>query len=189
MKHPFEPFILKDSKNLIIGTLPPENISYYYSNSSNTRMWDILKSILDNTEEIPKNSYKELSVEEKKDILKKLNLSMCDIIYEYDRKKESTKDNDIIPIKYLDINSLIEDTSIENLLFVYKSAAKWFLHSLENKKPIKSPKPKINIHGEFYNYKLHNKIIKCILLPNPLNRGKKGETLPIKRDIYKKWIL
>lgn len=45
LKHPFEPFIPNNAKKLIIGTLPPENIPYYYSNSPNTRMWDLLSAI------------------------------------------------------------------------------------------------------------------------------------------------
>jgi G:T/U-mismatch repair DNA glycosylase len=69
MKHPFEPYIVKNSKNMIIGTLPPENAEFYYSNSKNTRRWYILKSILENTDKIPKNSY-QLSIEDKKRFLK-----------------------------------------------------------------------------------------------------------------------
>ena len=121
MKHPFKPQVIKDSTSMVIGTLPPDNIEFYYSNSSNTRMWDLLKSIQKNIECIPKNSYK-LTTEQKKDILLKLNLSMTDIILEYKRKQNSTKDNDIIPTRYNDIESIIKDTSIKNLLFVYESA-------------------------------------------------------------------
>jgi G:T/U-mismatch repair DNA glycosylase len=194
MKHPFEPYIAKNSKNMIIGTLPPENIEFYYSNSKNTRMWDILKSIAENTEEIPSNSY-QLPTEDKKEILEKLHLSMADIIKEYERKKDedgkpTTKDKDIIPLKYNDIASIIKDTEIENLLFVYKDALEWFLHSLENLTPLKSikiPKLKKLEYGIYDTISLNGKTINLILLPNPLNRGKTGETLPFKRDKYKEW--
>jgi len=182
-KHPFEPFILKNSKSMIIGTLPPENIDYYYSNSANTRMWDLLKSIKDNNK-VEKNAYL-LSKEEKQNILKDLNLSMTDIVLEYTRKKETTKDIDIEPIKFQNIVKLIENTSIENLLFVYKKALIYFLKSINfdfNAENIKE-------YGKVLEIQLNNKKINCILLPNPLSRGKKGETLEFKKEIYKKYIV
>ncbi len=188
--HPFKPFIIKKSKSIIIGTLPPEGIDFYYSNSSNTRMWDLLKSIQEKTNSIPKGSY-QLSSNKKKAILSNLNLSMADIIYEYERKKESTDDSDIIPNKYLDIKQLIKDTSITNLLFVYESAAKWFLHSLENNMSVKPSKIKEKIDNKdeiFYEFMLKNRPINCVLLPNPLNRGKRGQTLKDKKETYEKWI-
>jgi len=190
MKHPFEPQIIKNSKSMIIGTLPPDNIEFYYSNSSNTRMWDLLKSIQKNTKDVPRNSYK-LPTEEKKEILAKLNLSMADIILEYERKQKSTNDSDIIPKKYNNIENIIKDTSIENLLFVYKSALQWFLHSLKHEQPIelkKLPKIKNEEYEIICNILLNEKTINCILLPNPLSRGKKGETLEFKKETYKKWI-
>lgn len=196
MTHPFQPFIIKNSKSMVIGTLPPEptqfpkNINFYYSNSPNTRMWDLLKSIQEKTDIINRGSYK-LLAKEKENILLNLNLSMADIIYEYEREKESTQDKDIIPIKYFDIKQLIKNSSIINLLFVYKSAAKWFLHSLEDVTPAKLStirKTIDNDYGVFYSFMFDNRLINCVLLPNPLNRGKKGYTLEIKKEIYKKWI-
>lgn len=190
MTHPFEPYIIKSSKSIIIGTLPPEGIDFYYSNSPNTRMWDLLKSIMEKTNNIPKGSYK-LSVNEKQAILSKINLSMADIIYKYEREKASTDDKDIIPIIYLDIKQLIKNTSIVNLLFVYESAAKWFLHSLGGNTPAKLSEIKEKIDNDsdvFHNFTLDGKQINCVLLPNPLNRGKKGYTLEKKKEIYKKWV-
>lgn len=190
MKHPFEPQILKDSKSIIIGTLPPDNIKFYYSNGSNTRIWDLLKSIQENMDNIPKGSY-QLPIKGKKIILTKLNLSMADMILEYERKQNSTDDRDIVPKKYNNIENIIKDTSIVNLLFVYESALKWFLHSLEQKEPIELknlPEIKNKEYGVICRVLLNEKSINCILLPNPLNRGKKGETLELKKEIYKKWI-
>lgn len=191
MTHPFEPYIIKDSKNMIIGTLPPEGIEFYYSNSHNTRMWDILKSILEKTDTLPKNSYR-LPTDEKKAILSRLNLSMADIIYKYEREVDSTKDTDIIPLEYLDIKRVIKNTSIINLLFVYQSAAKWFIEYLEGNQPVKLSKIRIKINNNyniFYSFMLDGKKINCILLPSPLSRGTKGWTLKRKKDVYKKWII
>lgn len=189
MTHPFQPYIIEDSKSIIIGTLPPEGIDFYYSNSPNTRMWDLLKAIQERTDTLPKGSYK-LPTSEKKEVLTNLNLSMADIIYEYERKKEkSTNDKDIIPLKYSNINELIKNTSIVNLLFVYKSAAKWFLHSLKESPPARLSAIKEKIDKDvFYTYVLDDRSINCILLPAPLNRGTKGCTIEKKKEIYEKWI-
>ena len=120
---------------MIVGSLPPEGSAFYYSNSQNNRMWDLLRSIQKDLDVLPKNGYS-LSVKEKKEILQALKLSMTDIILEYDRKEDSSKDNDIIPLKYNNIADLIAHTSIVNLLFVYKSALEWFLDSLQQKTSI-----------------------------------------------------
>ena len=182
-KHPFEPFLVKNSKKAIIGTVPPENINFYYSNSKNSRMWDILRAILNNSKDLPENGFA-LPKNAKEEILEKLKLSMFDIVYKYERKNNSTKDKDIKPIEFLNVNKIIKNTQIENLIFVYKQAAKWFLKSMrENSKIIN----KLN-EGEFYYYILNGKKIKCILLPAPLNRGSKNMTLLKKLEIYKKYL-
>ena len=189
MKHPFKPFILQNSKNMIIGTLPPDNIEYYYSNSANTRMWDLLKSIKEERA-IQQNSYL-ISKDDKQNLLTNLNLSMTDIILEYKREKDSTADKDIIPIKYNNIENIINNTSIKNLLFVYESALQWFLHSLNKKAPIKLsklPPLKNKKYDVMHTTLLNQKSVNCILLPNPLNRGRKGENLEFKKEVYKKYI-
>jgi len=191
MRHPFKPQIFKESKNMIIGTLPPDRAKFYYSNSTNNRMWDILRAIENKRDELPKNSYR-LPTDEKIKILKTLNLSMCDVILEYERKNRSVKDEDIIPLKYNDIADLIKGTSISNLLFVYQSALRWFLHSLKTKTPLelkRVPKLQNREYGEVDCVILNGRKTRCILLPNPLSRGKKGETLKKKVDIYKEWIV
>jgi len=183
--HPFTPIANQQSKALIVGTLPPDTAPFYYSNSCNTRMWDILKTIQTGEKEIFKNTVLHPK-EDKIEILNNLNVGMCDIIKKYQRSKLTVKDTDILPIEYFNVHSLAKEYNISNILFVYESAAKWFLHSLKKQKPIAYnalPKNKID-YGEFE--KIED--VSCILLPNPLNRGKKGETLAFKLSEYKKYI-
>ncbi len=127
---------------------------------------------------------------EKTKILKSLNLGIFDIIKSYDRKiEDSTKDTDIIPKKYSDIANLIVDSKVDKLLFVYRNAAKWFLHSLTGESPKMLNLLKANLeYGEFYKLKIGDREISCVLLPSPLNRGKKGETIEYKLAIYRKEI-
>lgn len=188
--HPFKPQISKKTKKLLIGTLPPENVKFYFSNSSNTRLWDILKSLNENKEIICHGS-NELNEVEKIKLLDSLKVGISDIIYEYKRDDfKSTKDKHIEPKKYNDLLQIAYDNNISELLFVYQSAYKWFLHSLEKVPPVRlfKIKQRFNI-GSQSDVIYKGKTIKCVLLPSPLNRGRKGETLEYKIMFYKKHIL
>ena len=186
-KHPFEPILTQNSEVMIIGTRPPIDADFYYSNNSNNRFWDILRAIIENknSNDLPREGFS-LFKEEKMEILNKLNVSLADILEEYELSDENSPSDDVInPIKIRNIDELIKDTKINKLLFTYKKAAELFLKDKE-----------ININNVnlepgklFYEYKLKDRIIKCYLLPNPLNRGRKGETLDLKLNIYKSLIL
>lgn len=190
MKHPFKPLLNHKTKSLLVGTLPPESAQFYFSNSRNTRLWDILKSIVEKKQVASKGS-NGLSPREKEKILFELETGIYDIILEYHRDfMDSTKDKHIQPIKYSDILSLAKKKQISKLLFVYKNAAKWFLHSLEGEKPKRAQILKYEIeYGVFKTIKTEYGEIKCVLLPSPLNRGKKGETLDFKLTNYQQEIL
>lgn len=190
MKHPFKPLVNSKTKSLLVGTLPPESARFYFSNSSNTRLWDILKCIVDK-EQFIRHGSNDLSPNKKEKILFELETRIYDIILEYDRDiMDSTKDKHIQPIKYSDILSLAKKEQLTKLLFVYKNAAKWFLHSLEAEKPKRVQRLKYEIeYGVFKTIKTKYGEIKCVLLPSPLNRGKKGETLEFKLATYQQEIL
>jgi len=189
--HPFEPLAFEETKKLIIGTLPPETAPFYFSNGSNTRLWDILSSIDRGIAEISTKS-NDLTRETKYDILKRLNLGIADIIYKYEREVSySTRDKDIIPKEYKNLIEIAENSSVNEFLFVYQNAYKWFLHSLSHHCPVKTRDLNNQQYqiGFLQNIKLKNKEIKCYLLPSPLNRGRRGETLLFKLDFYRKLIL
>jgi G:T/U-mismatch repair DNA glycosylase len=188
--HPFKPQISKTTRKLLIGTLPPEDVIFYFSNSSNTRLWDILTAINENTNYIGSGG-NSLSYKQKIEILEKLKIGISDIIYGYERDQyHSTKDSHIKPKKYNDLLQLALDNNIHELLFVYQSALKWFVHSLGKTEPIRlnKIKTKYNI-GRQQEIQVQGKTIKCTLLPSPLNRGRKGETLDFKLAFYRKYIL
>ena len=188
--HPFKPQISKVTKKLLVGTLPPEEVEFYFSNSSNTRLWDILKAINNKAKVVGKGGNL-LSGSEKIQILDDLQIGIGDIIYRYIRDEyHSTKDKHIEPIEYADLLQLAVDNGISDLLFVYQSALKWFNHSLEKGKPIRLQKLKTKYNIGFQKeMSFQGKTIKCILLPSPLNRGKKGQTLDFKLELYCKYIL
>jgi len=184
--HPFKPEIPKTATKLLIGTLPPEGVKFYFSNSANTRLWDILTAINNGSNVIGTGS-NNLSNSEKIKILENLKIGISDIIYGYERDSvESTKDTDINPKEYKDLVQLASDNNIKELLFVYQSALKWFIHSLDNTEPVRLKK--LNARYELGSQLIAETTIKCILLPSPLNRGRKDETLEFKLLEYKKYI-
>jgi G:T/U-mismatch repair DNA glycosylase len=187
--HPFKPYISKATRKLLVGTLPPEGVSFYFSHSSNTRLWDILKAIMDNAKAVGKGG-NELSKKTKIAILDSLGVGITDIIYCYQRDVlASTKDLHIDPKKYNDLLRLVIDNNIEELIFVYQSAYKWFVHSLDKKPPVRLRRLKLKCAlGSQKEIIFEGKRIKCTLLPSPLNRGLKGQTLAFKLDFYRKYI-
>lgn len=188
--HPFKPLISKETKKLLVGTLPPEDVSFYFSNSSNTRLWDILKAISEGAIAVGKGGNL-LTTTEKIQILESLQIGINDVIYKYLRDDYySTKDNHIAPKQYADLLQRAFDNEITELLFVYQSALKWFIHSLEKTEPVRLQKLKAKYSIGFQEEIIfRGRRIKCILLPSPLNRGRKGETLDFKLAIYRKYLL
>lgn len=188
--HPFKPQISETAKKLLIGTLPPEGVKFYFSNSTNTRLWDILIAINDRSETVGKGG-NTLSKREKIEVLDKLNIGISDIIYKYKRDDHfSTKDRHIDPKEYKNLVQLAVENEITELLFVYQSAFKWFIHSLKNVTPVRLSKLALKCEiGPQSEIKSEGRIIKTVLLPSPLNRGRKGETLSFKLNFYRKHIL
>lgn len=187
--HPFKPLIPRTATKLLVGTLPPEGVTFYFSNSPNTRLWDILKAISENSNSIGRGGNL-LSNSQKTGILKSLNIGITDIIYGYERDDmNSTKDKHIIPLQYNDLLQLAVDHNINELLFVYGSAFSWFMHSIEKSTPVKILRLKRYPLVETMKIEFKGKSIKCIQLPSPLNRGTKGQTLQYKLAVYRKHIV
>lgn len=188
--HRFAPEIPLSAKKLLIGSLPPDGAAFYFSNSSNTRLWDLLGALESNSSEVGKGGYC-LATERKIEILKNLKIGISHIIYQYERDDpSSSKDMHIIPKKYNDLLQLAFDKDIDELLFVYQSALKWFDHSIQGLEPARlrhlsgkyqiGPQPDVMFKG---------KVIKCVLLPSPLSRGTRGQTLSFKLDVYRKYLV
>lgn len=175
---------------MLIGTLPPESVSFYFSHSTNTRLWDILNAIFLKQKVVSKGG-NNLSENDKIKILDGLGLGITDIIYGYNRTEiDSTRDDHIRPKAYKKLLDLAVENNINELLFVYGSAYKWFLHSLEDLPPVQLSRLKGSYQIGFQKECVYRgKNIKCVLLPSPLNRGRKGETLSFKLDFYHKFIL
>lgn len=109
VKHTFKPIYNKESKILILGSIPSvksrEN-NFYYGHSKN-RFWDLIAKIYN--EKIP------VSVDEKTDLILRNNLAIYDVIKICDI--EGSSDSSIKNAEINDINTIINESSISKIIF------------------------------------------------------------------------
>lgn len=124
-EHPYQPFIPKDTKKLIVGTLPPprfsvgtlleKDVNFCYGSYYNS-LWLYLDKIhnlnlrYDNSQE---------AIEERKAFLIKHQIGVCDIVASAEREKIDASDLGMQNIKLRNIiGYLKKHPSIETLLFI-----------------------------------------------------------------------
>lgn len=103
--HGFEPIVNKDSRMLILGSMPGKESlirEEYYGNRRNS-FWKIAFDLFD-------EEYND-SYEEKLNLLKKYNIALWDVIYECERK--SSLDSDIRRAKLNDFNDFFKSYNID----------------------------------------------------------------------------
>ncbi|MGN1166654.1 MAG: DNA-deoxyinosine glycosylase [Lachnospiraceae bacterium] len=123
--HPFEPIYSKDSKILILGSLPSvksREQNFYYGHPQN-RFWRVVSSILQ--EPLPN------TIEEKRDMLLRHNIAIWDVIYSCDIKGSS--DSSIKNVVPTDIASLVKKTQIIKIYCNGKTSGKLFQKYQESK--------------------------------------------------------
>ncbi len=101
--HELEPFFDKDSKILILGSIPSiksRELGFYYMHPSN-RFWQVLEKV-----------FKEKIID-KKAFLMKHHIALWDVIKECDIK--SSSDSSIKNVKTNDINELLKKTKINKI--------------------------------------------------------------------------
>ena len=103
VKHELEPFYDKDSKILILGSIPSiksRELGFYYMHPFN-RFWQVLEKV-----------FKEKIID-KKAFLIKHHIALWDVIKECDIK--SSSDSSIKNVKVNDINKLLKKTKINKI--------------------------------------------------------------------------
>lgn len=123
-KHPYEPFIQKDTTKLIVGTLPPprfstgelleKDVDFCYGSYYNS-LWLFIDKIhnlnlrYDNSKE---------AIEERKQFLIKHKIGVCDIVESAERGKVDASDLGMKNIKLRDVLDYLKQyPNIETLLF------------------------------------------------------------------------
>ncbi|MBC2844774.1 uracil-DNA glycosylase family protein [Winogradskyella flava] len=123
-KHPYEPFIPKDTKKLIVGTLPPprfstgellkKDVNFCYGSYYNS-LWLFIDKI-HNLDLRYDNSLE--AIEQRKQFLISHKIGVCDIVESAEREKIDASDLGMQNIKLRDIVSYLKQfPSIETILF------------------------------------------------------------------------
>ena len=123
-KHPYGPFIQKDTKKLIVGTLPPprfstgklleKDVDFCYGSYYNS-LWLYIDKIhnlnlrYDNSQE---------AIDERKEFLIRHKIGVCDIVESAEREKIDASDLGMRNIKLRDILSYLKQyPNIDTILF------------------------------------------------------------------------
>ena len=114
VNHEFGPYINKDSKVLILGSIPSSKsreLGFYYMHPQN-RFWRIISDLL--KEEVPN------TIEAKKDFLKRNKIALWDVLDSCDINGSS--DSSIKNPKVNDIKKLITKTDVKYIFVTGKKA-------------------------------------------------------------------
>lgn len=189
--HPWKWYVPQKSNVLIIGTFPPtkRNWSYhfFYPNKQNL-FWPVM-SRLANTELTLFSGA--AAVQERKEILELLKVAVTDMGLEIGRKENSSLDEHLTAIEYMNIFKILNDhPSINKIIFTSSSgpvsASKWFTEYLKSKNiPHKFPKGSKPLRSEF---KFEKRIIQLVILYSPSRRAANRISFEKLVDMYGKEI-
>ena len=197
--HPFEPFVSKNTKTLILGTFPGKDFTdpnkendkedWYYGNKCN-EFWELIEYALDCKE----NSLRK--IKEKKEVLKKHNIGITDIIKKAKRKADNNSDKNLEVMETNDLNSLLDkykdiDTIVLTSKDMYTKFFKKYyvktndaiLKQDKNKeqKTHEEQGKKINI----YYYTFKGRPIRVVPLHTPARKNVANISIDIKKALYK----
>ncbi|MDR0802893.1 hypothetical protein [Fluviicola sp.] len=190
--HPWNWFAPENSKTLIIGTFPTArknwSFDFFYPNKANL-FWKIIAQIL-NTElqYISGNP----ATEERKILLRNLNLAVTDMGKHIIRYENSSLDENLAVIEYMDIFRILdENPTIEKLIFTSSSgkvsAAKWFTEFLASKGiKYRFPAGKNPIRSEMH---YNGKNIQLVILYSPSPRAANRISFENLVELYQREIL
>lgn len=124
-KHPYQPFIQKDTKKLIVGTLPPprfttgylleKDVNFCYGSYYNS-LWLFIDKI-HNLNLLYNNS--EEAIQQRKDFFIKHKIGVCDIVDSCERDKIDASDIGMQNIVLRDVIGYLKQyPSIETIIFI-----------------------------------------------------------------------
>lgn len=130
VSHELEPYYNKDSKVLILGSMPSvksKELEFYYMHPQN-RFWKTMAKIFD--EEVPK------SIDSKKEFLKAHKIALWDVIKTC--KITGSSDGSISDVKPNNINKLLKETNVKAIYTTGKKAYNLYNKYLLDKVKIKA---------------------------------------------------
>lgn len=186
----WENYIPSKANKLIIGTFPTvehrRSYKFFYPNKDNP-FWKIL-SIIAETKLIPADQNK--AVSNRQEILSKLNLGITDMGYKILRHANSSLDQSIFPIEFMNIFKILDDyPTIEKLIFTSSSGENsvegWFRNYCKLNS-VKFPKMK-GKNPKRAEINIGNRIVQIVTVHSTSKAAARSENELI--DMYKKEIL
>ncbi|RXJ91880.1 DNA glycosylase [Arcobacter sp. CECT 8983] len=176
--HPYKPYLNKDTKKIIVGTLPPprfctrefkqNDVDFCYG-SQDGLLWKCLDEIF--SLNLIYNQSKE-AITMRKEFLDKNQIGICDIVESCKREKINASDLGMSEIILRDIlNYLYEYKNIDTLIFTggnSKNGPEYFLRQILKKQKIKFELVSSDIPKE-HKFFFDNRQIKTISLTSPSN--------------------
>ena len=144
--HPYPPYILPDTKRLIVGTLPPprfttgelnaQDVDFCYG-SSNGMLWKIWDRLYDSNL-VYENTH--FAIEQRKAFLKREKIGICDIVGAAYRDKIDASDLGMQQPELRDLLEILEQhPKVDTLIFTggsSKNGLEYFLRKLLKKAAI-----------------------------------------------------
>ena len=137
VEHTFKPIYSKDSKILILGSIPSvvsREDNFYYAHPKN-RFWKLISKIL--------NVKEPITIEDKTKLILNNNLAIYDVIKSCEIQGSS--DSSIKNVEINDINYIINNSSIEKIIFngnkAYELYNKYETNKFSNTKVLPSTSP------------------------------------------------
>jgi len=194
--HPYEPFIKKDTKKLIVGTLPPprfctkeykvNDVDFCYG-SQDGLLWKALDVIFDLKLEYL-NTKEEIT--KRKNFLIKEKIGVCDIVNSCKREKIDASDLGMSEVELRDILKYIKKfKNIETIIFTggnSKNGPEYFLRKILKEKNIKFMQTSKQI-PKVHEFSFEERLIKTISLTSPSNAANRfiGSNLLYKENKIK----
>ena len=181
--HPYEPFLQRNTKRIIVGTLPPprfclkefkpKDVNFCYG-SCDGLLWPVLENIYNQTWVYDNG---EQAIKQRKDFLVKHKIGFCDIVDSCKREKIDASDLGMSEVKLRDILGYIHEyPSIKTIIFTggnSKNGPEYFLRKILKEKEIKYTVISNEI-PRVHEFKLKERIIKTISLTSPSNAAKRS---------------
>lgn len=170
--HPNWFYDFSPMKTLVLGSFPPHqskhSFPFYYPNKQN-RFWKVM-SVISGIELVANLSDTQNAIEERKAIMRKLEMGIHDVALKIKRKNNSSLDSNIEIVEFQDIMAIISNhPELEQIVLLgfsaKNSATQNFIKYTQNQKLLtKFPIDfKIGSENVFFIYN-QNREIKCVIL-------------------------
>ncbi len=195
-KHPYQPFIPKETTKLIIGTIPPprfstkqlldEDVNFCYG-SKYGLLWPIFDRIFNLNLEY-QNSQN--AIDQRKIFLTRNHIGICDLVESCERERVDASDLGMKDIKLRNLlKYLSENLTIDTILFMggnSKNGPEYLF-----KKYLKSYSIPLNLTSnkppKIHHFNLNNRIIKTVSLISPSNAANRSiGANPLYKKLKKK---